>query len=151
MKEPLAEETQQPHLALDRQVTVGDHQYLITASGGVARRIDLAVVGCDREGRVVSEISGGISPDDLPALADVLTSTLASLVALRPSHPEPAPRRRPPNQGLAWTADDDERLVERHREGATEKQLMEEFGRSRGGIRARLDRLGETTATGKAA
>jgi hypothetical protein len=151
MKEPLVEETQQPHLALDRQLTVGDHQYLITASGGGARRIDLAVVGCDREGRVVSEISGGISPDDLPAVAEVLTSTLASLVALRPPGPAPVLRRRPPNQGLAWTADDDERLIERHRQGATEKQLMEELGRSRGGIRARLERLGEIKPTETAA
>ena len=145
MNEPPAEVPQQPHLALDRQLTVGEHQYLVTASGGGARRIDLALVGCDSEGRVVSEISGGISPDDLPAMADVLTTTLAGLVALRAPQPPPPPRRRPPNQGLAWTADDDERLIERHREGATAKQLMDEFGRSRGGIRARLERLGEIT------
>jgi hypothetical protein len=100
---------------------------------------------------VVSEISGGISPDDLPALADVLTTTLAGLVALRAPRPAPAPRRKPPNQGRAWTAEDDERLVERHREGATEKELMAEFGRSRGGIRARLERLGEVAAADDAA
>jgi hypothetical protein len=111
MNEPLAEVPQQPHLALDRQLTVGENQYLVTASGGGARRIDLALVGCDSEGRVVSEISGGISPDDLPAVADVLATTMAGLVALRAPQPPPAPRRRPPNQGLAWTADDDERLI----------------------------------------
>jgi len=145
------EEAPPPHISVDRHLTIGDTQYLITATGRNDRRIDLAVVACDRDGRVVSELSGGISPADLPAVADVLTSTLAGLVALHPEHrvaPAPARRARRPNHGVRWTEDDDARLIERHRAGVAEKDLMEEFGRSRGGIRLRLEHLGVVPAGG---
>lgn len=141
--EYLPGEPSPPHVAVDRQVIVGDTQFLITASGRGGGRIDLAVVGCDRDGRVVSEISGGIAPRDLPAMTDVLTSTLAGLVALHEEHrgSRRALRRRP-NHGVRWRPEEDARLAERHRAGASQRQLMEEFGRSRGGIRARLEHLG---------
>jgi hypothetical protein len=145
------EEAPPPHINLDRHLTIGDTQYLITASGSGGRRIDLAVVACDRDGRVVSEISGGISPADLPIVTDVLASTLAGLVALHPEHRPPARppgRGRRPNHGARWTADDDARLIERFRQGAADKDLMAEFGRSRGGIRARLEHLGALPADG---
>jgi hypothetical protein len=145
------EEAPPPHISLDRQLTVGDTQYLITASGSGGRRIDLAVVACDREGRVVSELSGGISPADLPAVTDVLTSTLAGLVALHPEHrasARPPGRGRRPNHGARWSDDDDARLIERYGQGAAESDLMAEFGRSRGGIRARLEHLGVLPADG---
>ena len=135
----LPAEAEPPHLTIDRHLTVGDTQFLITASG--TRRIDLAVVACDREGRVVSEISGGISPTDLPSVADVVTATLAGLVALHTG--TPGRHGRHLNHGHRWTAEDDARLIERHRQGATQKELMTEFGRSRGGIRSRLIHLGE--------
>ena len=120
-----------PHVAIDRQVVVGETQFLITASGRGGRRIDLAVVGCDHDGRVISEVSGGISPRDLPAVADLLTSTLAGLVALHSGHapaPAAAVRRRRPNHGIRWRPEEDARLAARHRAGATQRQLMEEFG-----------------------
>ncbi len=137
-----------PHVAIDRQVVVGETQFLVTASGRGARRIDLAVVGCDRDGRVVSEISGGISPRDLPAMTDVVTSTLAGLVALHGQH-RAAPRAggRRPNHGVRWRPEEDARLAARHRAGAGRRELMEEFGRSRGAIRARLEHLGLIDAT----
>jgi hypothetical protein len=150
------DEADPPHLSIDRHLTVGDTQFLITASGSGARRIDLAVVACDREGRVVSEISGGISPTDLTAVADVVTATLSSLVALHTLSPaargpSPTPRRRHLNHGARWSDQDDAHLVERHRAGATQKELMQEFGRSRGSIRARLIHLGEITDDGQTA
>ena len=91
----LSAEAEPPHLTIDRHLTIGDTQFLITASG--TRRIDLAVVACDREGRVVSEISGGISPTDLPSVADVVTATLAGLVALHTAAPDRGGRHL--NQG----------------------------------------------------
>ena len=144
----LPEEAEPPLITIDRHLTVGDTQFLITASGSGGRRIDLAVVACDREGRVVSEISGGISPADLPSVADVVSATLAGLVALHTM--SPAQRGRHLNHGARWTDEDDTRLIERHRQGATQKELMDEFGRSRGGIRARLIHLGEITEDGPA-
>jgi hypothetical protein len=146
----------QPHLNLERRLTVGPHIYQLTASGRGDARIGLTVVGWNASGEVVSEISGGISPADLAPVAEALTSTLAGLATLRrqdltsaspPTAPAPAGRRHP-QQGVRWSAEDDERLAARHRAGAGLKDLMEEFGRSRGGIVARLERLGLVTPPG---
>jgi hypothetical protein len=52
-------------------------------------------------------------------------------------------RRRHPNAGARWTADDQARLVQRHHEGASVEELMRELGRNRGGILSRLVQLGE--------
>jgi hypothetical protein len=145
-----------PHLNLERRLTVGPHVYQLTASGRGEARIGLTLVGWNASGEVVSEISGGISPADLAPVAEALTSTLAGLATLRrqdltsaspPTAPVPAGKRHR-RQGVRWSAEDDERLTARHRAGASMKDLMEEFGRSRGGIIARLERLGLVTPEG---
>lgn len=136
----------------DRRLIVGGRRYEITASGTGDAPLTVRFVGRDHDGRVVTEVTGEIPPDDLPAVADVITSTLAGLVAV--TH-EPARRRaatlagmrqRHPNHGARWTSEDDARLVARHREGAGIPALMDEFGRNRGGIRSRLVQLGEVSA-----
>ena len=148
-----------PHLALERHLTVGPHVYQITASGTGDDRVGLTLVGWNPAGEVVSEISGGISPADLAPVADALTSTLAGLAALRRQRLSAAPGpaaatgplpKRHRNQGVRWSAEDDERLAARHRAGAGPKELMGEFGRSRGGIIARLEHLGLIVADGSA-
>ncbi|MEV8507884.1 hypothetical protein AB0368_24105 [Actinoplanes sp. NPDC051475] len=136
-----------PHTQLDRHFTSGGNTYQVTASGTGDERIRLTVTGWDPGGEVVSEISGGILPADLLAVADALTSTLTGLAALRArGKPPVALKEKPkryPNRGARWSPEDDERLVARYREGVGFGELMEEFGRSRGGIRARLESLGE--------
>ncbi len=143
-------------ITLDRRLVLGEIDYQVTAFPTDDQRIDLCIVSSDGDGHVVSEISGGISPGDLPALTDVLTSTLAGLIAMTRSAPSPAPaapppdrRDRHPNQGARWAPGDDERLVERYRAGARPRDLMAEFGRSNGGIRARLEYLGELAPGGR--
>jgi hypothetical protein len=132
-----------PHTLLERHLTVGSHTYLISASGTGDERITLAVNGVDADGRAVGELSGGFLPDDLPALAEAFASTLFGLVALRGGEPAKAgPATRFRNRGSRWSPEDDDRLLTRFREGVPERTLMEEFGRSRGGIRARLETLG---------
>jgi hypothetical protein len=148
-----------PHLSLERHLTVGPHVYQLTASGTGDERIGLTLVGWNAAGEVVSEISGGISPADLAPVADALTSTLAGLATLRrqrlaatasPAVPAP-PGKRHRNQGVRWSAEDDEHLTTRYQAGASPRQLMEEFGRSRGGITARLEHLGLITPDGSPA
>jgi hypothetical protein len=69
--------------------------------------------------------------------------------AARNAGPVPAaPAKRHPNQGVRWSAEDDDRLAARYQAGATPKELMAEFGRSRGGITARLEHLGLVTPDG---
>ncbi|MBL7256326.1 hypothetical protein [Paractinoplanes lichenicola] len=143
-------------ITLDRRLLLGEIDYQVTAFPTDDHRIDLCIVSSDSDGHVVSEISGGIAPADLPALTDVLTSTLAGLIAMTQARPSPAPaglppdrRDRHPNQGVRWAPGDDERLVERYRAGARQRDLMAEFGRSNGGIRARLEFLGELPPGGR--
>lgn len=149
-------ELQSSPITLDRRLVLGEIDYQVTAFPTDDRRIDLCIVSSDPDGRVVSEISGGIAPSDLPGLTDVLTSTLAGLIAMTqpalssrgpsphsPAAHAPSPRRdRPPNQGARWTESDDARLLTRYRAGARLRDLTTEFGRSSGGIRARLEFLG---------
>ncbi len=152
------ERDHRPHLSLERHLTVGSHVYQLTASGTGDDRIGLSLVGWNASGEVVSEISGGMSPTDLAPVADALTSTLAGLAVLRRQRlsstapaPVPAPGlppKRHRNQGVRWSAEDDDRLAARHRAGASPKELMAEFGRSRGGITARLEHLGLITPDG---
>ncbi|XVU27142.1 hypothetical protein ACQPZJ_08905 [Actinoplanes sp. CA-054009] len=134
-------------ITLDRRLVLGGTEYQVTTFPTEDERFDLCIVSSDTDGQVVSELSAGITPSDLPGLTDVLTSTLAGLLAMtRPSAPArdaPPPERRHPNQGARWTPDDDDRLLTRYREGARPRDLMTEFGRSNGGIRARLEYLGE--------
>ncbi|WP_250036217.1 hypothetical protein [Paractinoplanes maris] len=142
-------------ITLDRRLVLGEIDYQVTAFPTDDHRIDLCIVSSDGDGHVVSEISGGISPADLPTLTDVLTSTLAGLTAMTRARPAPVPADPPPdrhdrhpNQGARWSPADDARLIERHRAGARRRDLVAEFGRSAGGIRARLELLGELSPTG---
>jgi len=144
-------ELQSSPITLDRRLVLGETDYQVTAFPTDDHRIDLCIVSSDGDGQVVSEISGGIAPSDLTGLTDVLTSTLAGLIAMtQPAFssrmpPAPGQRGRSPNQGARWAPADDERLIARYRAGARQAELAAEFGRSSGGIRARLEFLGELT------
>jgi hypothetical protein len=139
-------ELQSSPITLDRRLVLGEIDYQVTAFPAGDHRIDLCIVSSDGEGQVVSEISGGIAPSDLTSLTDVLTSTLSGLIAMTQpalSSRTPSARRdRPPNQGIRWTDSDDTALLTRYRAGARLRDLTTEFGRSSGGIRARLEFLG---------
>jgi hypothetical protein len=139
-------ELQSSPITLDRRLVLGEIDYQVTAFPTDDHRIDLCIVSSDRDGQLVSEISGGIAPSDLVALTDVLTSTLAGLIAMTrppaPARPPSAPRDRPPNQGARWSPADDAQLIDRYQAGARLRDLADEFGRGSGGVRARLEFLG---------
>ena len=128
-------------------MTSGPIRYHITAAGDGDAPIDIVLAGRDADGRVLSSLTGEIRPADLADVTELVTSTLAGLVAVRQP---PVARRRPGNQGVRWSVADDERLVARFRAGTPERELMAEFGRTRGGIRARLEHLGEVEPAGPA-
>ncbi|MBG0565743.1 hypothetical protein [Actinoplanes aureus] len=141
-------------ITLDRRLLLGETEYQVTVFPTDDHRLDLCIVSSDGDGRVVSEISGGIAPADLPSLTDVLTSTLSGLIAMtRPPTarvpPPPERRNRPPNRGARWTPDDDAQLLTRFRAGTNPTALATEFGRTPGAIRARLEHLGELPPTGR--
>jgi hypothetical protein len=139
-------ELQSSPITLDRRLVLGEIDYQVTAFPAEDHRIDLCIVSSDGNGQVVSEISGGIAPSDLTSLTDVLTSTLSGLIAMtQPALSSRSPSARPdrpPNRGTRWTESDDTRLTDRYRDGARLRDLTDEFGRTPGGIRARLEFLG---------
>jgi hypothetical protein len=139
-------ELQSSPITLDRRLVLGEIDYQVTAFPAEDHRIDLCIVSSDGDGQVVSEISGGIAPSDLTALTDVLTSTLSGLIAMtQPALSSRSPSARPdrpPNRGTRWTEADDTRLITRYRAGGRLRDLTDEFGRTAGGIRARLEFLG---------
>ncbi|MFC7535662.1 hypothetical protein [Actinoplanes sp. GCM10030250] len=159
-------------IILDRRLHLGDTEYQVTVFPTDDRRLDLCIVSSDSDGHVISEISGGITPADLSTLTEVLTSTLAGLIAMTrqpaagvPPAPTPAEtpdhpadrdhptrrdhRDRPPNQGTRWTTEDDTRLLTSFRTGTTPNDLATAFGRTPSGIRARLEHLGELPPSGR--
>jgi hypothetical protein len=149
--ECFSEEVPTTHIDLRRRLSTGGRHYEISAAGTDDDRIALLIVGRDGEGAVLTEVAGEVPPEDLPAVTDLLTTTLAGLVSLSRDPAElrmsavARKRKRHPNAGARWTADDQVRLVQRHHEGASVEELMRELGRNRGGILSRLVQLGELT------
>jgi hypothetical protein len=135
--------TSAAHIAFNRRVTSGEITYEITAEGDEGRPIELAIAGRDADDKVVTSLTGEIRLPDLAAVTELVSATLTSLMAVHSPVAPAAARLRAGNHGVRWTPEDDERLVNRHREGAKERELMIEFDRSRGGIRSRLEYLGE--------
>jgi hypothetical protein len=76
-------------ITLDRRLVLGETDYQVTAFPTDDHRIDLCIVSSDPDGRVVSELSAGLHPADLVGVTEVLTSTLAGLIAM--TQPPPAP------------------------------------------------------------
>jgi hypothetical protein len=74
--------------------------------------------------------------------AERAASVSSLLSALAGSLRMDAVRSRHPNAYRPWTATEEERLASLHAGGASLAELSEELGRNRGGIRARLERLG---------
>ncbi|WP_436522414.1 hypothetical protein [Actinoplanes sp. HUAS TT8] len=141
-------------ITLDRRLLLGGTDYQVTVFPTEDQRLDLCIVSSDGDGHVVSEISGSLAPGDLAGLTEVLASTLTGLMAMTGvqgpgTAPAPAQRGRAPNHGARWAPADDERVRARYREGAGQAELAAEFGRTTGGIRSRLEHLGEIPPGGR--
>ncbi len=102
------------------------------------------LVGCDADGQVLLDWRGTLpAAADLGVLARLLTAAAAvtGVPAPRPAATVAQQRARHANAARPWTAADDERLAELAAQpGTTIPDLMREFGRSRGAIRARLEK-----------
>jgi hypothetical protein len=133
---------------LRRRLTAGTRSYELIASATGDDRVSVHLVGRDPDGEVVTEVVGEIPPEDLGAVAEI---TAGALAALARACDTPTARRTSavarkrltyPNANARWTAAEEARLTQLHRDGTTVEDLMREFGRNRGGIMARLVKLG---------
>jgi hypothetical protein len=139
------------------EAQVGEYTYGVSAKTEPAGDGELASVaveftGADMDGRIVAEGNLLIALEGLADAGSFLLRTLDGLAAL---HGQRAPRRsaarsrsRPPNAGQPWTEEHGERLRERWMQSPATTghellgELAEEFGRTRGAVRAQLPRLG---------
>jgi hypothetical protein len=126
------------------RVAVGDSRYEIELGLTDDGRVSLAALG-HHDGEVIAELSGVLPPSD----AAQLGCLIGWYVSRFDTRPRPAKtldveaiRVRHANAYKPWTADDDALLLELHRAGRTLSELAEQFGRHKGGIRSRLNKLG---------
>lgn len=137
---------------------VGEYAYGVNAKtvppqDGQPATVAVEFTGADPDGRIVAEGNLLIGVTGLPETSSFLSQTLEGLAAL---HGRRSARRttarsrsRPPNAGQPWTEEDGERLRQRWMESPAATaaheliaELAEEYGRTRGAIRAQVSRLG---------
>ncbi|MBO0841288.1 MAG: hypothetical protein J2O49_10775, partial [Sciscionella sp.] len=110
-------------------------------------QIELRVMGADDDGRMVADGTVRLPTDGLAAVGQVLHRILTGIAALY-GQPIGSASPKPANGNQPWTAELDERLASRWAQAPDTTAakaiatLAEEFGRSRGGIRSRLVKLG---------
>ena len=134
-----------PRVDLTYEVVVGGQHYTVKAEGSGDGRIGYRLEAVDREGNTKVRLTGELSTEDLPVVAELIAATFN---VLSTGQPTTAPaladlRRIHPNAYEKWTAEEEEHLVDAFRSGTVVRDLAVEFGRRPSAIRTRLIRLGE--------
>jgi hypothetical protein len=133
-----------PAQALLREVTRPDRTCQISSSPAPDGRWEFSLITCDGDGQILSDLSGVLAPDDVGLILSALPLEIATMGAWG-GLPTPLEerRRKHPNLYAKWTAEEESELIERFRFGATFGEIARELGRTVGGVKARLVRLGE--------
>ncbi len=133
-------------LEISRQFEDDQLTFRIRAShiGGSSATIDFAVEAAN--GTQVSHLRGEVALDHVLAtgrsIASLLNTVAVALGKVKPNAKVEELRREHPNAGRPWSKQDDLRLTEQFRAGQAIPDLAKEFGRTPGGIEARLIRFG---------
>ncbi|MTD57391.1 helix-turn-helix domain containing protein [Amycolatopsis pithecellobii] len=127
------------------KVRAGENTYSIEVTalpgGDQPDRLIVSVGGAGPRGDVLAEGHLEVSSDVAVALGSVLSETLRHHVAISLAGGRRT-RARPASQGRPWTPELDAELEESWIRGETVEDIAVRFGRSPGGIRARLPRVG---------
>ena len=93
----------------------------------------------------IHPVTGEILPaEDSCNQPEVIRALHTVLAALSPRETRNAPsQKKPAHAGKAWSTEEDDVLCQMFDEGHSVDELCQYFGRSRGGIAARLVRLGK--------
>ena len=133
-----------PAQALLREVTGPDRTCQISSSPAPDGRWEFSLITCDTDGQILSDLSGVLAPDDVGLILSALPLEIAALGAWGGPPSALAERRlKHPNLYAKWTEAEESDLVERFRGGARFTEIAGELGRTVGGVKARLIRLGE--------
>lgn len=95
---------------------------------------------------IISALAEGIDPTTGELLSDDNVCNKGEVVrAFYTILKELEPKKKktlPENNGKPWTKEDEEHLISLYQNGLTKKEIAKEFGRTVGGISARMARLG---------
>ncbi|MCP2325547.1 hypothetical protein HDA40_004054 [Hamadaea flava] len=135
-----------PAQAIVREVTGPDRTGQISASPSADGRWDFSLIICDTDGQVMTDLTGVIAPSDVSLVLTVLPLEVATMSAWGGVPPMAERRRKHPNLYTKWTEADEAALVERFEAGEAYDDIAGALGRTAGGVKARLVRLGHLTA-----
>lgn len=132
----------QVHLQADQD----GHRYelALTVDGD---RLHIEMRGNDADGQLLLDFNTAqpIPAAHLPVLVQLLTSGAAALAGKRRTPTLQERRHTHSNSHRPWSPEDDQRLKDlAATPGTTIRDLTQVFGRSRGAIRSRLERMGIT-------
>lgn len=119
------------------------HRYELTMAVD-GEQLHIEMRGSDADGQLLLDwhTAQPVPAADLPVLAQLLTSGVAALPGSLRAPTVQERRRTHSNSHQPWTVEDDQRLTDLAAvPGATVKDLMQAFGRSRNAISSRLNRL----------
>lgn len=113
-------------------------------------RVHIEMRGNDADGQLLVDFNTAqpVPTDHLPVLVQLLSSGAAALAGNQRTPTLQERRHTHSNSHRPWTPNDDQRLKDlAATPGTTIRDLTQVFGRSRGAIRSRLERLGITLGT----
>jgi hypothetical protein len=135
-----------PAQSLIREVTGADRTCQISATPAPDGRWEFSLITNDADGQVLTDLTGMVAPDDVELILSALPMEIATMgIWGGPPRAVVERRRKHPRLYTKWTEEHEAYLVERFREGASCTEIAEELGRTVGGVKARLVRLGQLT------
>ncbi|NUR72738.1 MAG: hypothetical protein HOU81_18145 [Hamadaea sp.] len=135
-----------PEQALVREVTGPNRTGQISATPSADGRWEFSLIICDGDGQVMTDLTGVIAPDDVSLVLSVLPLEVATMGAWGGPPTAAAERRRKhPNLYQKWTPAEEADLLQQFQAGEAYAEIARSLGRTVGGVKARLVRLGHLT------
>ncbi|MEU1813202.1 hypothetical protein [Micromonospora aurantiaca (nom. illeg.)] len=122
------------------------YQVMVEATGD--ERLAVAFTGCDRDGQVITSLTGLVPAENIGSARQALGTLLARIERqVRPAADEraytvPQVRARHPHAYERWTPEEEQLLLDRWGAEASVDEIAAEIGRNTGAIVSRLQKLG---------
>ncbi|MGV9775082.1 hypothetical protein [Streptosporangium sp. NPDC003464] len=130
--------------ALHLSLSDGGHHYDFRAEADESGVLQVEVTGCQDDGELITQMQGTAPAADLAEIGRLFLAAAAATPAVARVAPTVQERRlKHANSHQPWTSKEEARLAaEAAVPGVTLAQLAKSFGRSRNGIKARMEKLG---------
>lgn len=135
-------------MTFEREVVDGGRTYQITATAMADGRTALCIRSGASDAFELNELSGVIAKEDLPLIALAFKAELAGIAAWHGISVDERTRSlallrvKHPNAYLAWSEEEEERMLKLRRDGHSISAISKELGRQPGAVSRRLERHG---------